>query len=134
SGLHRPSGLPRRRRHAAAERVRPGGFSGAGSRAYRGGVRRRARGVLVTGRIDPAAIVAFDVHTHVHRSVHRPASHIRGGAEDMGEYFGIGEMPTYTVPELADYYRQRKLACVVFTVDSVSRSGEEPEPDNVEIA
>lgn len=88
----------------------------------------------MTGGIDPAAIVAFDVHTHVHRSVLRAAPRISGGAEDMGEYFGIGEMPTYTVPELADYYRERSMAAVVFTVDSISRSGEEPEPDNVEIA
>jgi uncharacterized protein len=88
----------------------------------------------VTVGIDPSAIVALDVHAHVHRSVRHDAPRIRGGAEDMGEYFGIGEMPTYTVPELADYYRQRSLACVVFTVDSISRSGEEPEPDNVEIA
>jgi uncharacterized protein len=88
----------------------------------------------MTSAIDPSAIVALDVHAHVHRSVHRTTPAARGGVEDMGEYFGIGEMPTYTVPELADYYRQRNLACVVFTVDSVSRSGEEPEPDNVEIA
>lgn len=88
----------------------------------------------MTGGIDPAAIDALDVHTHVHRSVDRAAARISGGAEDMGEYFGIGEMPAYTVPELADYYRQRNLAAVVFTVDSISRSGEEPEPDNVEIA
>ncbi|HEX6197366.1 MAG TPA: amidohydrolase family protein [Jiangellaceae bacterium] len=83
--------------------------------------------------IDATAIVAFDVHTHVHRSVHREAR-IKGGAEDMGEYFGIGQMPTYTVPELADYYRERSMAAVVFTVDSISRSGEEPEPDNAEVA
>jgi predicted TIM-barrel fold metal-dependent hydrolase len=88
----------------------------------------------VTTGIDPSAIVALDVHTHVHRSVDRAATRIRGGAEDMGDYFGIGEMPTYTVPELAEYYRQRNLAAVVFTVDSISRSGEDPEPDNLEVA
>ena len=88
---------------------------------------------MTTG-IDPSAIVALDVHTHVHRSVDRAATRIRGGAEDMGDYFGIGEMPTYTVPELAEYYRQRNLAAVVFTVDSISRSGEDPEPDNLEVA
>jgi predicted TIM-barrel fold metal-dependent hydrolase len=87
----------------------------------------------MSGGIDPAAIVALDVHTHVHRSVHREAR-IKGGSEDMGEYFGIGEMPTYSVPELAEYYRKRSMAAVVFTVDSISSSGEEPEPDNVEIA
>jgi len=52
----------------------------------------------------------------------------------MGEYFGIGTMPRYTVPELADYYRQRGMACVTFTLDSISQTGEEPVPDNFEVA
>ena len=43
-------------------------------------------------------------------------------------------MPHYTVPELADYYRQRNMACVAFTIDSITRTGEEPVPDNFEIA
>jgi len=91
----------------------------------------------VSGRyelgIDPGAIEAFDVHTHAHRSIHGAGPH-QGGNEDMGAYFGIGTMPTYTVPELADYYRQRRMAAVVFTVDSISQTGEDPEPANEEIA
>ena len=83
--------------------------------------------------IDPGAIEAFDVHTHAHRSIHGAGPH-EGGNEDMGAYFGIGTMPTYTVPELADYYRQRRMAAVVFTVDSISQTGEDPEPANEEIA
>ena len=47
----------------------------------------------MTAGIDPSAIVAFDVHAHVHRSVRRAASRAAGGAEEMGEYFRIGEMP-----------------------------------------
>jgi predicted TIM-barrel fold metal-dependent hydrolase len=43
-------------------------------------------------------------------------------------------MPRYSVPELADYYRQRGMAAITFTVDSVSQSGEDPVPDNFEIA
>jgi uncharacterized protein len=84
--------------------------------------------------IDLNAVTAIDVHTHVHRSVRadRDLDHARG--EDMGRYFGIGTMPRYTVPELADYYRQRGLACVTFTVDSISQTGEEPVPDNFEVA
>jgi uncharacterized protein len=84
--------------------------------------------------IDLSAVTAIDVHTHVHKSVRgdRDLDHARG--EDMGRYFGIGTMPRYTVPELADYYRQRGLACVTFTVDSISQTGEEPVPDNFEVA
>ncbi|SFL33652.1 amidohydrolase family protein [Geodermatophilus ruber] len=78
-------------------------------------------------------IVAIDVHTHVHKSV-RGDQHRTAGAEDMGEYFGIGKMPEYSLPELAEYYRERKMAAVAFGVDSVSQTGEEPVPTNEEVA
>jgi len=78
-------------------------------------------------------IVAIDVHAHVHRAV-EDRTHEHAGSEAMGEYFGIGTMPTYTVPELADYYRERNMMAVVFTVDSVSQTGKDPEPANEEIA
>ncbi|MGK5114842.1 amidohydrolase family protein [Geodermatophilus sp. CPCC 205506] len=78
-------------------------------------------------------IVAIDVHTHVHKSV-RGAVPRTAGAEDMGEYFGIGTMPEYSLPELAEYYRERKMAAVAFGVDSVSQTGEDPVPTNEEVA
>jgi uncharacterized protein len=77
-------------------------------------------------------LVAIDVHTHVHKSV-RGQAHT-AGAEDMGEYFGIGKMPQYSLPELAEYYRERKMAAVAFGVDSISQTGEEPVPSNEEVA
>ncbi|RFU21227.1 amidohydrolase family protein [Geodermatophilus marinus] len=82
--------------------------------------------------MDVDALVAIDVHTHVHRSV-RGETHA-AGAEDMGGYFGIGTMPRYTVPELAQHYRERRMAAVVFGVDSVSQTGEEMVPSNEEVA
>jgi uncharacterized protein len=78
-------------------------------------------------------VVAIDVHTHVHKSVQGEQPRT-AGAEDMGEYFGIGTMPQYSLPELADYYRERKMAAVAFGVDSVSQTGEEPVPSNEEVA
>ncbi|MGY1620982.1 amidohydrolase family protein [Geodermatophilus sp. SYSU D00965] len=88
---------------------------------------------MTTGMgIDLDGIVAIDVHTHVHKSVHGAAH--TADAEDMGEYFGIGKMPQYSLPELADYYRERKMAAVAFGVDSVSQTGEEPVPTNEEVA
>jgi uncharacterized protein len=84
--------------------------------------------------VDVTSITAIDVHTHVHRSVHADQDRVASGDEAMGAYFGIGSMPHYTVPELADYYRQRKMACVTFTIDSISRTGDEPVPDNIELA
>lgn len=84
--------------------------------------------------IDVAAITAIDVHTHVHRSVRPEPGDDTGGNKDMGAYFGIGSMPHYTVPELADYYRERNMACVTFTVDSASQTGTEPVPSSIEVA
>jgi predicted TIM-barrel fold metal-dependent hydrolase len=52
----------------------------------------------------------------------------------MGEYFGIGTMPEYSLPELAEYYRERKMAAVAFGVDSISQTGEELVPTNEEVA
>jgi uncharacterized protein len=84
--------------------------------------------------IDLSSITAIDVHTHVHRSVRGGSPGVADNREDLGEYFGIGTMPRYTVPELAGYYRQRGMACVTFTLDSISQTGEEPVPDNFEVA
>jgi predicted TIM-barrel fold metal-dependent hydrolase len=86
----------------------------------------------VTG-IDLSRITAIDVHTHVHRSVHAPPPEGRT-ADDMGAYFGIGSMPQYTLPQLAEYYRERSMACIAFGVDSISQTGEEMLPTNEEVA
>ncbi|RBY80581.1 4-hydroxyphenyl-beta-ketoacyl-CoA hydrolase [Geodermatophilus sp. TF02-6] len=83
--------------------------------------------------IDVDQVVAIDVHTHVHKSVQGGPPRT-AGAEDMGEYFGIGTMPQYSLPELAEYYRERRMAAVAFGVDSVSQTGEDPVPTNEEVA
>jgi predicted TIM-barrel fold metal-dependent hydrolase len=83
--------------------------------------------------MDLDELVAIDVHTHVHKSVRDDPPRDAGHA-DMGEYFGIGTMPKYSLPELAAYYRERKMAAVAFGVDSVSQTGEEPVPSNEEVA
>jgi predicted TIM-barrel fold metal-dependent hydrolase len=81
-------------------------------------------------------LVAIDVHTHVHRSARGAAATAEGeGAiEALGEYFGQGGMRTYTVPELAAYYRERNMAAVVFGVDDYTTSGDDPVPSNEEVA
>jgi predicted TIM-barrel fold metal-dependent hydrolase len=81
-------------------------------------------------------LVAIDVHTHVHRSARAAAATAEGEGtiEALGEYFGHGGMLTYTVPELAAYYRERNMAAVVFGVDDYTTSGEEPVPSNEEVA
>ncbi|GAA1027181.1 4-hydroxyphenyl-beta-ketoacyl-CoA hydrolase [Virgisporangium ochraceum] len=80
--------------------------------------------------IDLEGITAIDVHVHVHRS----ARAVGSDDERLGEmagYFRSGPVRGYSVPEIADYYRQRRMACVVFTVDSVKRA---TGPSNEEVA
>jgi predicted TIM-barrel fold metal-dependent hydrolase len=82
--------------------------------------------------IDLDSIVAIDVHVHTERT--------RGGHDPMppelraaaARYFRSDE-PLPTVDDVAAYYRERKMAAVVFTVDWESRSGIPPIP-NEEIA
>ncbi len=67
--------------------------------------------------IDVDALVAIDVHTHVLTSIHG-SGHAYGTAEgSLADTFG-GVTPL-TLPEMADYYRERKMAAVVFIVDQM---------------
>jgi uncharacterized protein len=82
--------------------------------------------------IDPAAVVAIDVHVHTEqsRSGHDPLPpELR---EAAARYFHSDE-PLPTVDDVAAYYRERRMAAVVFTVDWELRSGRPPIP-NEEIA
>ena len=82
--------------------------------------------------IDVAAVSAIDVHVHVERSLagHDPMpAELRAAAE---RYFHADPfLPT--VDDVAAYYRERRIAAVVFTVDWQPRSGIPPIP-NEEIA
>src|SRR5690606_30687571 len=51
----------------------------------------------------------------------------------MGVYFKTGAH-AYDVEQIAAYYRERSMMAVVFTVDSIAASGDEPVPSNEEIA
>ena len=82
--------------------------------------------------IDVAAVKAIDVHVHTERSRagHDPLPpELRAAA---AHYFKSDE-PLPTVDDVADYYRARNLAAVLFTVDWEARSGRPPIP-NEEIA
>jgi uncharacterized protein len=82
--------------------------------------------------IDVAAVSAIDVHVHTElsRAGHDPMPpELRAAA---ARYFrSDGFLPT--VDDVAEYYRERRMAAVVFTVDWESRSGIPPIP-NEEIA
>ena len=82
--------------------------------------------------IDVAAVAAIDVHVHAEssRAGHDPMpSELRAAAE---RYFG-SDRSVQTVDDVAAYYRERRMAAVVFTVDWEARSGLPPIP-NEEIA
>jgi uncharacterized protein len=82
--------------------------------------------------IDVDRVRAIDVHTHaeVSRDGHDPMPpKLRAAAE---RYFR-GKVDRPTADDVAAYYRERDMACVVFTVDYATRSGREPVP-NEEVA
>ncbi|OLF18544.1 amidohydrolase family protein [Actinophytocola xanthii] len=74
-----------------------------------------------------ADLVALDVHVHVEVSAGGHNSlppHLMSGS---AAYFKVaGEERTRTVPEIAAYYRERRMAAVVFTVDAEAATGHPP--------
>jgi uncharacterized protein len=82
--------------------------------------------------IDLASLAAIDVHVHTEltRDGHDPMP--RELRDAAASYFRSGE-PLPTVDDVADYYRERSMAAVVFTVDWELHSGIPPIP-NEEIA
>ena len=73
-------------------------------------------------KINVSEIVAIDVHTHAEvssRSPRDPCCMIFD--EAMAKYFKEAGRPT--IAQCAQYYRERKMAAVIFTVDSESEIG-----------
>ncbi len=84
-------------------------------------------------RIDLDAVVAIDVHVHAERSAKTGADGLTPELRAASAaYFG-GEAVRPTAQEVADYYRARSMAAVVFAVDSESVTGMPPVP-NEEVA
>lgn len=81
--------------------------------------------------MDASRLTAIDVHTHVLASV-TEKERSGSGSDALAGTFGT--IPELTVPELADYYLERSMAAIVFTVDSVTRTGRGPRVSNEEIA
>ncbi|GAA3374276.1 amidohydrolase family protein [Streptomyces racemochromogenes] len=81
---------------------------------------------------NPDELVAIDVHTHAEVSSKGCASLSAELDRAAGAYFKA-EHRHPTLPEIAAYYRERRMACVVFTVDAESATGVPPVP-NEEIA
>jgi len=73
--------------------------------------------------IDLDAITAIDVHTHVEADGHGHYSLDRELMDASAAYFKADQLRTPTIDDIADHYRQRQMAAVVFTVDSSSETG-----------
>lgn len=71
-------------------------------------------------------LVAIDMHVHAEISADGHPSmpeHLMAGS---GRYFKLEGDRQPGVPAIADYYRQRRMAAVVFTVDAESATGHPP--------
>jgi predicted TIM-barrel fold metal-dependent hydrolase len=73
--------------------------------------------------IDLESIVAIDVHTHAERNAGEPQDAVTTEVlEAAARYFG-GSPPQPTAQDVADYYRERNMLAVVFTVDDEAGMG-----------
>jgi predicted TIM-barrel fold metal-dependent hydrolase len=73
-------------------------------------------------RINVEKITALDVHTHANLSERQPRDPCSVIFDEaMAQYFKAGRLPT--IPETAQYYRERNMAAVIFTVDGESEMG-----------
>ena len=82
--------------------------------------------------VDLDALTAIDVHVHIEVDAHGEQSLPRHITEAASAYFGASaEKPG--LDAVADYYRERRTAAVVFTVDSQTQTGH-PAISSAEIA
>jgi predicted TIM-barrel fold metal-dependent hydrolase len=83
--------------------------------------------------IDLERTVAIDVHTHAERSATQPQDPVTGELlAAAAKYFGA-EPRQPTTQDVADYYRERNMVAVVFTVDDEAGMGRVRVP-NEEVA
>ena len=85
--------------------------------------------------LDLDALVAIDVHTHAEVSEDGHVSLPEDLMQASAKYFKSAETRTPTLDQLAERYRERHMAAVVFTVDSEHQTGHPPVPnDDVALA
>jgi uncharacterized protein len=83
--------------------------------------------------LDLDKIVAIDVHTHAEASASQPQDPVTGKfLAAAASYFG-GDPLQPTAQDVADYYRERNMAAVIFTIDDEAGLGRRRIP-NEEIA
>jgi predicted TIM-barrel fold metal-dependent hydrolase len=73
--------------------------------------------------IDLENIIAIDVHTHAEISCRQPLDPIQAEFIDAASSYFKTEPKRPTIQETIDYYRARKIAFVMFTVDMEAGTG-----------
>src|SRR5205809_3239460 len=73
--------------------------------------------------IDVKSLVAIDVHTHAEVSSRIADDPMSQAMHEASMQYFKKEEHRPTIAEIAAYYRERKLACVIFPVDMESTSG-----------
>src|ERR1700730_7102981 len=81
---------------------------------------------------DLNSLVAIDIHTHAHTPPEAADPEELAQRAAMKAYFG-NKAEELTTRAIAAYYRERKIGCVIFTVDSEKESGHRRYP-NEEVA
>ena len=83
--------------------------------------------------MDTAALDAIDVHVHVEQDSHGCFALDQELLDASAGYFKSSEHRTPTLGHIAEYYRARRIAAVVFTVDATAATGH-PALSSEEIA
>jgi predicted TIM-barrel fold metal-dependent hydrolase len=76
----------------------------------------------MTTRLDLDQLKAIDVHVHVEVDDHGHLSLSDQLMDASAAYFKAGER-TPTIDQIAEHYRQRQIAAVIFTVDAENATG-----------
>ncbi|MFK4191437.1 amidohydrolase family protein [Streptomyces sp. NPDC033754] len=83
--------------------------------------------------LNPDDLTAIDFHVHVEQDAHGRLALDAELMDASAAYFRSGQDRTPTVERLAAYYRERRMAAVIFTVDAATGLGH-PALSSVEIA
>jgi predicted TIM-barrel fold metal-dependent hydrolase len=83
--------------------------------------------------LNVSELIAIDTHVHVEQDDHGHLSLDQELMDASAKYFKADALRTPTVAQIAEHYRERKMAAVVFTVDTSSATGH-PALSSEEIA
>ncbi len=75
---------------------------------------------------DVSDLVAIDVHAHATIDCHGHGALAPELLAASGSKFKVGGPRQPSIPDVADYYRQRRMAAVIFTVDAEAATGHPP--------